>query len=194
MNGSIREQKNILRAELMHLRSEIADGERAAAERSVFQRIISLVSFRYAENILLYYPIKNEVDIISIAEYALKSGKGVAFPKCDSGSCTMTFHYINSIDELALGTYGIREPKSNAPLYDCQSSERDVILVPAVGFDRMGYRIGYGKGYYDRYLNGFKGTSIGICFDKLLKHELPRGRYDKQVDIVLTEKGIYRSK
>ncbi len=191
MKGVLKEQKSQLRAKLMQIRNEIPEEEKISASVSVANRFISLASFRFAETILLYYPIKGEIDTVKIAEAALIMGKKIAFPLCNDKDSTMTYRIVSSLDELVSGTYGIPEPSKNAPVYEPSPNKHDIIIVPAVGFDKEGYRIGYGRGYYDRYLCSFGGTAIGITYHKLLMPSLPRGRFDKKVDLILTEKGAY---
>ena len=94
-----------------------------------------------------------------------------------------------SLDELSPAMYGIPEPPEENECYVPSPFLNDICIVPAVCFDRHGYRIGYGKGYYDRFLAGFGGTSVGFTLDCLLKDAVPRGRYDRAVDMIITEKG-----
>ena len=188
---STKEQKIMIRKELMAIRNAIADDERSLAERAMISKLLSLASFRFAETILLYYPIKNEPDLLRLAEAVVKMGKRIAFPLCHTESCTLTYHYVTSVEDLTDGTYGTKEPKNDAPLYIPDKSKSDVILVPGISFDKEGYRLGYGKGYYDRFLSDFGGTQIGVTFHKLFEDSLPRGRYDRKVDIILTEKGVF---
>lgn len=154
-------------------------------------KLLSLASFRFAETVLLYYPIKGEINVLPIVEAAIKAGKKVAFPLCDSESSTMTYHIVSSLNELKEGSYGIPEPSCELPVYAPSKDKNDLIIIPAVCFDRHGYRVGYGKGYYDRYLNSFGGTAVGVTFHKLLLPSVPRGRFDKHVSLIVTEKGAY---
>lgn len=189
--SSIKEHKTKMRHELLAIRNGIAEIERAEAEKAMVAKITSLASFRFAETVLLYYPIKGEPNLLSLADEVIKSGKKLAFPLCHAESCTLTYHYVDSLQDLVSGTYGTKEPDKNAPLYIPDKSKNDMILVPGISFDRQGYRLGYGKGYYDRFLTDFGETQIGITFHKLFSNELPRGRYDRKVSIVLTEKGVF---
>ncbi len=188
---TLKEEKKKLREELLILRNEIPEDERKAAENTVVMKLLSLASFRFAETVLLYYPIKGEMDILAVANEAIKEGKKVAFPHCDTGSSTMTYHIVSSLDELKEGSYGIPEPPSELPVYTPSKDKNDLIIIPAVCFDRHGYRVGYGKGYYDRYLNDFGGTAVGVTFHRLLRSSVPRGRFDKQVSLIITEKGAF---
>lgn len=192
MSSTVREEKNAIRAEMLKKRLEISEDEKSSLEAEIIKKFTSLTSFRYADTILLYYPIKGEVNVLPIMEKAIAQGKKIAFPRCQE-SGIMSFHYVSDLSELNTGKFSIPEPSEELPKYSRKSSEHDIIIVPAVTYDRKGYRIGYGKGYYDRYLCSFKGTVVGISLDRFMSKELPRGRYDKQVNVVLTEKGVYTS-
>ncbi len=188
---TLKEEKKQLREELLALRNEISNEERSRAEAAVVAKLLSLASFRFAETVLLYYPIKGELNILPIVSEAIKAGKKVAFPKCNPESSTMNYHIVSSLSDLTKGSYSIPEPSSELPIYTPSEDKNDLIIIPAVCFDRHGYRIGYGKGYYDRYLNSFGGTAVGVTFHKLLCPSVPRGRFDKHVSLIVTEKGAF---
>lgn len=188
---TLKEEKKKLREELLQLRGEISNDEREYAEAAVVSKLLSLASFRFAETVLLYYPIKGELNVLPIVDAAIKAGKKVAFPLCDAESSTMTYHIVSDISELKAGSYGIPEPSSELPLYTPSKEKNDLIIIPAVCFDRQGYRVGYGKGYYDRYMGSFGGTAVGVTFHKLLRPSVPRGRFDKHVSLIVTEKGAF---
>lgn len=150
-----------------------------------------LVSFRYAKKVLLYAATPDEIDVTGIAEAAWAKGKTVLFPKCDKATHTMEYYAVNSYDELKVDAYGILEPSSDCPKYDPKNDrEEAVCFVPGLVYDKSGYRLGYGKGFYDRYLSGFSGCRIGVVYSDFILDEVPRGYYDVSVDILLTEKGV----
>ncbi len=187
----LKERKDRLRSQYKDLRAEISADKRAMRDESICQSALSLVSFRYADIVLLYAPIEQEINILPIAEAALKKGKKIAFPRCDAASRTMQYHFVQSLSELSVSTYGIREPGVASPIYD-QSVHTDsaVCFIPGLVYDQHGYRLGYGKGFYDRYLSGFHGCRIGVIYSDCIIPEVPRGRYDIRADILLTEKNV----
>ncbi|MBQ8840771.1 MAG: 5-formyltetrahydrofolate cyclo-ligase [Clostridia bacterium] len=187
----IKREKDIIRKDCSEKRNAMTPEERMEKDARVCKTIESLVSFRHADIILLYAPIKSEIDILPIFNLAKAKGKRVAFPKCNTEERTMKFHFVDSLDELAPLAYGIREPSENAPVYDPEKTQGVAIcLVPGLAFDAYGYRLGYGKGYYDKFMNNFSGSSIGIVYSSLILPNLPRGRYDKHCDVLVTENGI----
>ena len=123
--------------------------------------------------------------------FLLARQKKIAFPRCDKETHTMRYHIVSSLDELAPDTYGLLEPPPDAPVYDPQTEKGSAVcFVPGLVYDRAGYRLGYGKGFYDRYLSRFSGCTLGVVYSDYILPVVPRGRYDVSVDILLTEKGV----
>ncbi len=183
-------EKAKIREEMLAKRMAIPEEIRAKADISMAARLTSLTSFRFAQVILLYSPIKCEPNTKAIAEAAIKAGKRIAYPVCDPETSVMTYRFVSSPSELILGTYNISEPASDAEDYVPAPYKHDICIVPAVCFDRAGFRIGYGKGYYDRFLSSFGGTTIGLAMSEMVVNKLPRGRFDRSVDLIITEKGV----
>lgn len=183
-------EKTQIREEMLKKRLEIPAEVKLNADILMMNKLTSLVSFRFAETILFFSPIKGEPDVTLAIDTALKAGKKIAFPKSDTETCIMTYKFINSLSDLKEGAYGILEPSENAESYIPSPYKHDICLVPAVCFDKKGFRIGYGKGFYDRFLSNFGGTAIGLTMSSLLCDSLPKGKYDKAVNIIITEKGV----
>lgn len=190
--NELRERKNRIREKFKMIRRDMAPELKQSYDRKICQRFMNLASYRFADALLLYAPLKYEIDIMPIAEDALKRGKTVAFPLCDPENHTMVYHIVSSLDQLKSGSYGIREPDASLPVYDPEErrDENAVCFVPALAFDRKGYRIGYGKGFYDRYLCCFGGAKMGVEYSSCVVDTLPRGRFDTAVDFLVTEKGV----
>lgn len=190
--NELRERKNRIREEFKALRRDMTPELKAEYDGKICQRFMSLASYRFADALLLYAPLKYEIDIMPIAEDALKRGKTVAFPLCDPENRSMTYHTVTELSQLSSGSYGIREPDARLPVYDLKEhpGENAVCFVPALAFDRDGYRIGYGKGFYDRYLSSFGGAKMGVEYSTCIVDRLPRGKFDTAVDFLVTEKGV----
>lgn len=189
--NSIRKVKDEIRAEYSARRAAMDPAEKKRRDDAICRAAVSLVSFRYAEYVLLYAATENEINVNEIAETALARGKKIAFPRCDKESHTMQYHIVSSLDELAPDNYGILEPSPDAPIYN---PEKDlgsaVCFVPGLVYDKAGYRLGYGKGFYDRYLSHFSGCTLGVVYSDYILPTVPRGRFDVSVNILLTEKGV----
>jgi 5-formyltetrahydrofolate cyclo-ligase len=191
----IKRAKDLIRAEFSARRNALDENERAQRSARICATVENLVSFKHADIILLYAPIKSEIDVMQIAVSALEKGKRVAFPRCDTETRTMKFHFITSFDDFEIGAYGIREPKEELEIYDPETTLGSAVcFLPGLAFDVYGYRLGYGKGYYDKFLHIYKGCTIGVTYTELIAPSLPRGKFDIPCNIMLTEKGIKQIK
>ena len=189
----IRARKNEIRAQYKAMRAEMPEEERRARDMRICTLFLSSITYRYAKVILMYAPLNGEIDVMPIAEQAWADGKIVAFPRCSKEDSTMEYHVVGSAEELESGSWGIREPREDAPIRyarDNAADDHPVCLVPGLVFDRAGYRVGYGKGYYDRYLSAFPGVRVGIVYADCVLPSIPRGRYDLAVDVLVTDKGV----
>ncbi len=187
----IRDKKNAIRAKYKEIRRNMDKDLRCAMDKRICDYAVGLVSFRYAEYVLLYASMDDEIDVYGIARIALERGKKVAFPRCNKEDHTMTYHIVTSLDELSPDSYGIKEPSPDLPAYDPEGDTGTAIcFVPGLVYDRAGYRVGYGKGFYDRFLSSFKGSSVGVVYSDHILDTVPRGRFDMNVSILLSEKGV----
>ncbi len=187
----IKREKDAIRQACAQRRDAMTEQEHKEFDSKILATATNLVSFRHADIILLYAPIKSEIDVMPIFQLAKEKGKRVAFPKCNKEERTMKFHFVDSLDELEPCAYGIREPKEEAEIYDPEVSQGSALcFVPGLAFDAYGYRLGYGKGYYDKFMNKFKGSCVGVAYTHQILPSLPKGRFDKHCDILVTEKGI----
>ena len=187
----IKKEKDAIRKECSERRNSMTQAEHTEFDAKIINTVTSLVSFRYADIILLYAPIKSEIDVMPIFEIAKKKGKRVAFPKCNMEERTMAFHFVDSLDELEPCAYGIREPKEEAEIYDPESTKGSTLcFVPGLAFDVYGYRLGYGKGYYDKFMHKFTGSKIGLAYTHQILPSLPKGKFDKHCDVLITETGV----
>ena len=185
----IREEKKKIRSKCRLLRADIEKTNKSELDARICEAFTSLVSYRYADTLLAYYPAKGEIDVRPIIEKALSQGKKVALPLCYEEEGKMDFFYINSLDELEEGKYGIPAPKKDAELFlPCKEKNSSLMMVPAIAFDTKGFRLGYGKGFYDRYISRFGGVLAGFIYSGLVLDSVPRGRFDMSVDYLVTDK------
>jgi 5-formyltetrahydrofolate cyclo-ligase len=189
---SLKDEKNELRKHCALIRDGMPPEEKEAADKKIGRLFTSLSSYRFASLVLLYAPIKSEIDVRPILSAALEGGKRVALPLCEKEPGVMTFRLISDPAELVPGAFGVMEPPQSAPICSAEMLlQKDSILaVPALAFDKKGYRLGYGKGYYDRFLSEFGGVSVGLVYRSLLLDRVPRGFYDRKVDLLISEKGV----
>ena len=187
-NDNVKEVKNELRKKYKLVRSELSPEQKRSLDDTICALTVSLASFRFADTVLMYAPMGSEIDVMPIARHALESGKKVAFPRSNPTSHTMDFKYVSDLDELEVGEYSIREPSETAE--SVKDFSRSVCIVPGIVFDRSGYRVGYGKGFYDRFLGKYCETKLGLVYSDLILDRVPRGRFDRHVDILVCEKGV----
>ncbi|MBQ8475258.1 MAG: 5-formyltetrahydrofolate cyclo-ligase [Clostridia bacterium] len=184
------ERKKLLRREYGERRKAIPADEKEKRDRDICRFATALASFRYADAVLMYAPLADEIDVYPIAEKALELGKKVYFPKCKKEDRTMTYYRVTELSQLRPCTYGILEPSEDSEAYFTDSSDSAICFIPAILFDRYGYRVGYGGGYYDRFLPHFNGCKIGVIYSDFILPQVPRGFYDLKVDIMLTERNV----
>lgn len=177
-----------LRAILKERRASIEKEDKRELDRAIVEIITSSEMFLDASILLLYVPIGSEINLLHLVRTAWKMGKPVAFPRTDPESCTMQFYYLNEGARLTEGAYGIPEPPADAPL--CIPDERALCVLPALSFDLSGNRLGYGKGYYDRYLSAFPGVTLGAVYSHLVLKEVPTDEHDIPAQFLATEKGM----
>ncbi len=190
--NKLREYKNQIRDTYRTKRRSSDPETRQFRDLSICRRFLGLATYRYADALMLYAPLADEIDIYPIAEDALKCNKIVAFPRCNDNENTMTYYIVTDLAQLKKGAFGIMEPPAELEIFDMERANRlnSVCLIPALVYDRKGFRLGYGKGYYDRYLCNFKKSKVGIIYNDCITDSLPRGKYDTAVDFLVTEKGV----
>ncbi|MGN1316628.1 MAG: 5-formyltetrahydrofolate cyclo-ligase [Acutalibacteraceae bacterium] len=189
----IRPVKKQMRVDARNYRRSMDSVLKRSFDKKICNKLLNLWAVREADTFLCYVSTDIEVDTRTFINALLTNGKKVAVPRCEGGPSEMNFYYINSLDELASGSFGVMEPipEKAKMLTD---TENTVCIVPAFMFDKSGYRLGYGKGYYDRYLSHYKGSTIGICYSENIKDELFHGKYDRTVDMIVTERNILKVK
>ena len=176
--------KQTLRRALLAQRNSIPPDQKRAWDAAINAAIISHPWFQESQVILGYYPINSEPDIRPALEAALQQGKTLCLPRCDPAKSEMTFHPVKDLANLKPGAHNIPEPPNN---YALRITHYELCLVPGLAFDQTGCRLGYGKGYYDRFLSRFGGHSIGVCYGAMVQAALPRGAHDMAVEQIVTE-------
>ena len=178
-----------LRKQLSGDIAELPDEYITGSDEGLLRLTTMLDEFRSARNIMIYHSVEREPATPEIAKTALAMGKTVAFPYCYRGGI-MNARIVGSLDELRPAMLGIPAPQETAPII--APEELDLIIVPALTYDRAGYRLGYGGGYYDRYLCGVTAFMAGMARSRLITDELPRQPHDIAVDCVITEDAVMR--
>lgn len=191
----IRAYKHRLRAHYKKIRTAMSPAEKKTCDTRLYHRLIHLPEYKRCKILLCFVSTDIEVDTHRLIQHALSAGKIVAVPFCIPGTRRMDFYRIHSIDDLETGTFGVLEP--NPETCDCiQNFEHAICVLPGLAFDHGGFRLGYGGGYYDRFLSAhFQDVhcvTVGICYAGCVTHKLPRGKFDIPCRILVTERYIRR--
>lgn len=182
-------QKKRLRERLIAQRNAVTDKQKKS-ER-IFFALTADDTFRQAEIIALYKSLPSEVDTAAIITFALNAGKTVALPRTDSDG--LRFYRIASAGApLEKSRFGVQEPPQDETARVAKDAI-DLVIVPGVGFDLAKNRIGFGKGYYDRFLQGASLRTIALCFEEqvLKDQRLPAEPTDVSVQKIITDQRVY---
>ena len=188
--SSVQEAKILLRRAIRSRARTLDPAYCRSADLAIREQLFIMPEYRNASRIFCFVSRPSEVDTRPIIQDALSSGKTVAVPRC-AGNGIMHAHCIHDPDtDLSPGMYGIPEPSPETPLMD--PSAPDLILVPCCSCSHTGKRLGFGGGFYDRYLTQTSAVTVALCREKLTVSEIPSEPFDRDMDIVLTEAGIFR--
>lgn len=166
----------------------------ARADKAITQHLTALTEFLSCEVLLTYVSTGDEVNTHDIINHALSIGKTVAVPLTFVAEGKLEFYKISSLNELRSGCLGILEPDDDPNKLVTDTSQA-LCLVPALSFDKNGHRIGYGGGYYDKYLKSFNAVTAGLCRSmQLYDADIPAEPHDVQVNMIITENGVMRLK
>lgn len=179
--------KSQIRKSILDIRRGMTKGEVLLKSKMIFQHITCWNEFINAKSIMLYSPINNEVNTYLIAKEAILKNKKLIYPKSIKETIEIIPCGISRLEELKLGAYGILEPIEDKVI---DKNEIDLVFVPGVAFDKFGYRLGYGAGYYDRFLSDFKGIKVGLCYDFQIVDDVFKEQHDSKMDYLICEKGI----
>jgi 5-formyltetrahydrofolate cyclo-ligase len=184
------QDKSIVRAHFLELRAGIPEQERRSIDAGIAARVLELPAFQMADAVFTYLDMGDEVRTRSIIQAAWDAGKTVALPRCIPGTRQMAWHRTRSFKDLVKSRFGIDEPPDDPATRIVPASfGTPIALVPGATFDRGGYRIGYGGGYYDVFLAAFPGTTVGLCRECQLSERLTcLDAHDVAVQAVVTER------
>ena len=196
-------RKRELRGWARRVRDGMDARELRAASEAIESEVLGLDAWRRAPLVLTYLSFGSEVETCGLVRAAWAAGKRVAVPRCVSRERpsgpepALAWAEIRSLEGLVPGAFGIEEPPAAWPVLGDEALAPEVVaLVPGLAFDRSGMRLGYGGGYYDRFLGSFSGVTVGLCPDALLVRSLAgmgaTDGYDLPVDVVVSERGVCR--
>lgn len=179
------DRKAALRRELRDEDQRFSPAEHALASAQICQRLEEENIWRRAQSILFYYPRPDEPDTHRLFAAAIVQGKAAALPRYSSKDGHYLACLVGDLEkDLRPGAFGIQEPNSRCPIFDLK--KLDLVLVPGIGFAPSGFRLGRGKGYYDRLLAEIAGIKCGLAFDWQMTIEIPTESHDICLDCILT--------
>lgn len=180
-------EKKSIRKEILALRNGLPREDIKKMSENICTGFIGLSQVEKSSSMMIFLSFGSEVNTDGIIEWAWRRNKRVLVPLCKPETREMDVYPIKTFDDVAPGYFGIREPKRDI-LNPVFKGEIDLVVVPAVAFDGRGYRVGYGGGYYDRFLADMDVPTIGLAFSCQIIPEAPVDRYDRPVQCILTEK------
>ncbi len=194
--------KKSLRELLLAKRDSITEESKKVKDSAIKKRLFSLEYFKQAKTVLFYASFRSEVDTIKAIQNTLKLNKRVALPVVDTAHKQLKLYEVHDISELSPGYMGIPEPVAARAL-NISLDKIDIEIIPGIGFDIKGNRIGYGAGYYDKLLSHkskrlskTKGriTTIALAFEEQIAEKIPSESHDIRVDLIITDKRLIHCK
>lgn len=191
MFNKIYSQKKQLRRKIATLAQNLDKTYKIKSSKKICKFVLSTSNYKNAKTIFCFVGMENEVDTKMIIEDALRQDKIVCVPLIIEKGI-MVAKQIKSLKELSTKSYGLLEPSEDANTIN--PLDIDLCIVPCLSASHSGIRLGYGGGFYDRYMNNTYFTKICICYEKLTNEEIPKSKFDVKMDFLITEIGIQNFK
>ena len=180
-----------LREERLAAREALSEQEKSVLDDRITQKLLATSEYAEATTVLTYVSVSSEVSTRMFIECALRDGKTVAVPRCLPGHC-LEFVAIASLEQLVAAPFNLLEPAKELPALTEDQKNNSICIVPALLVDAKGYRLGYGAGFYDRFLSTYPGKKICLAYQQNLSQEmLPHTVFDVAVDMVITESEVF---
>lgn len=179
-------EKTLIRNKLKKIRDTLPFKYQRTASEKIAKKLFALPALKQAQTLGLYMSKGSEVRTLPILKKLLQLKKIVAIPKVTPRSLNLHFHVIKNLQDCELGMFSILEPNSKCPRIHPKKIQ--VLIVPGIAFDKRGYRLGYGKGFYDRFIKKYKNDlTIGLTYHKTFVPKLPHQKTDMPVHLVITD-------
>lgn len=188
--NTVATEKQRLREERLAARETLSEQERCVLDDCIIQKLLETPEYAEATTVLTYVSVSSEVSTRMLIECALRDGKTVAVPRCLPGH-RLEFVAITSLDQLVPAPFNLLEPSKDLSALTESHMNNAICIVPALLVDTKGYRLGYGAGFYDRFLSTYSGKKICLAYQQNLSREmLPHTEFDVVVDEVITESEV----
>ncbi|WP_227934981.1 5-formyltetrahydrofolate cyclo-ligase [Alkalihalobacillus deserti] len=185
------EKKLSIRKHVTEVLGRLTEEQYIEESKQIAQHLFDSPYWNGAQVIALTIPRDQEVDTYEIIKKGWKENKKIAVPRADFKTKKMTFYELTSFDQLEQSAFRMKEPKETL----CRiisKGEMELVIVPGVAFDKRGYRLGYGGGFYDRFLPHIKAPTIALAFSCQLVKEVPVDIHDWKIDHIISPTGFYR--
>ena len=182
------EEKQQLRRTMRALESGLSARYKEESSRAIAGHLLAMPEYQEAGTVFCFVGTDREIDTRPILEDILAAGKRLCVPLC-TGKGIMELRQVTDLRQLVPGAYGILEPPADAPIVAVD--EVDFAVMPCLTCNRLGQRLGRGGGYYDRFLSHYRGGTVLLCQENLIREEIPLEPHDYPVPWVLTERGLY---
>jgi len=178
---SVSIQKSALRKHLLEKRDATSAELRNILSEKIHENLKKISSYTNSQNIACYFPIGSEVNTHDIMLNILKQGKNLLLPRAVDNN--IQFYIVSNLEKLERGSFEIMEPKDS-----CEKAKKiDCVLIPTVGVSKLGVRLGYGHGYYDRFLSSTDAVKISLTYSKQIVKSIPIDSHDIKIDWIVTE-------
>lgn len=185
---TVKEEKQRLRRVMREKESTLSEKYKTASSTAITAHLLGMPEYQAADTIFCFVGTATEIDTRSILDAALSDGKCLCVPLCVAKGI-MELRQITDLAQLQPGSYGILEPSHDTPLISID--DVDFAILPCTTCSHGGARLGKGGGYYDRFLSHYRGGTVLLCREKLIRDEIPVEPHDYPVPWVLTERGLY---
>lgn len=181
-------EKNMLRREIKKFRADMDIDYKKTLDSRIYANLLKCDVFFKADTVLIYNSTQIEVSTGRIIEYCLERCKNTAIPRCFPEN-KMKFYFYDGIEELQKSKFGIYEPRESNE-NEVKSFDNTVCILPALAVDKEGYRLGYGGGYYDRFLSEHEVVTIALCYSENMVNKLVHNEFDRRTAFAVTEKSL----
>jgi 5-formyltetrahydrofolate cyclo-ligase len=186
---TVREAKSLLRERMRTFLGSVTPAQWEEASSRICEHIIHLPAYRRAGTVMLYYPTPREIDLRSLAETCMRTGRTVCLPRADWTTGELQPARIARWGEGLTGPIrGVPQPLPDAPAVP--PLELDLVIVPGLSFDRTGGRLGRGAGFYDRFLKAVRAFKVGVCLSEQMVECVPATDADVHLDAIVTPDGV----
>ena len=182
------EEKQQLRRTMRALEAGLSARYKEESSRAIAGHLLAMPEYQEAGTVFCFVGTDREINTYPILEDVLAAGKRLCVPLC-IGKGIMELRQVTDLRQLVPGSYGILEPSADSPLVSVD--EVDFAVLPCLTCNHLGQRLGRGGGYYDRFLSHYRGGTVLLCREKLIREEIPLEPHDYPVPWVLTERGLY---